>query len=83
MVLSVEDVGIYKPSRRVYRHAQHKLGLADALVGLFRLRQSVGCARCRAVRFPGVHSIARDAPMIAFPENHLPDFGTLGALRPR
>jgi len=31
MVLSVEDVGIYKPSRRVYRHAQHKLGLADAL----------------------------------------------------
>ncbi len=30
MVLSVEDVGIYKPSRRVYRHAQHKLGLADA-----------------------------------------------------
>jgi len=31
MVLSVEDVGIYKPSRRVYRHAQHKLGLPDAL----------------------------------------------------
>jgi 2-haloacid dehalogenase len=31
MVLSIEDVGIYKPSRRVYRHAQHKLGLADAL----------------------------------------------------
>jgi 2-haloacid dehalogenase len=31
MVFSVEDVGIYKPSRRVYRHAQHKLGLADAL----------------------------------------------------
>ncbi|MBL8893393.1 MAG: haloacid dehalogenase type II [Rhizobiales bacterium] len=31
MVLSVEDVGIYKPSRRVYRHAQHKLGFADAL----------------------------------------------------
>jgi 2-haloacid dehalogenase len=31
MVLSVEDVGVYKPSRRVYRHAQHKLGLADAL----------------------------------------------------
>ena len=31
MVLSVEDVGIYKPSRRVYRHAQHKLGIPDAL----------------------------------------------------
>lgn len=30
MVLSVEDVGIYKPSRRVYRHAMHKLVLQDA-----------------------------------------------------
>jgi 2-haloacid dehalogenase len=30
-VISVEDVGIYKPSRRVYRHAQHKLGLPDGL----------------------------------------------------
>jgi len=29
-VLSVEDVGIYKPSRRVYRHAMHKLQLHDA-----------------------------------------------------
>ncbi len=30
MVLSVEDVGIYKPSRRVYRHALQKLQLHDA-----------------------------------------------------
>lgn len=30
MVLSVEDVGIYKPSRRVYRHAMQKLVLHDA-----------------------------------------------------
>jgi 2-haloacid dehalogenase len=30
MVLSVEDVGIYKPSRRVYRHALQKLVLHDA-----------------------------------------------------
>ena len=30
MVLSVEDVGIYKPSRRVYRHAMHKLQVQDA-----------------------------------------------------
>ena len=29
-VLSVEDVGIYKPSRRVYRLAMQKLGLHDA-----------------------------------------------------
>jgi 2-haloacid dehalogenase len=29
-VLSVEDVGIYKPSRRVYRHAMQKLSLHDA-----------------------------------------------------
>ena len=29
-VLSVEDVGIYKPSRRVYRHAMHKLSLHEA-----------------------------------------------------
>lgn len=29
-VLSVEDIGIYKPSRRVYRHAMHKLALQDA-----------------------------------------------------
>lgn len=29
-VLSVEDVGIYKPSRRVYRHAMQKLQLHDA-----------------------------------------------------
>ena len=30
MVLSVEAVGIYKPSRRVYRHAMQKLQLPDA-----------------------------------------------------
>jgi 2-haloacid dehalogenase len=30
MVLSVEDVGIYKPSRRVYRHALQKLQNHDA-----------------------------------------------------
>ena len=30
MVLSVEDVGIYKPSRRVYRHAMQRLQLHDA-----------------------------------------------------
>ena len=30
LVLSVEDVGIYKPSRRVYRHAQHKFQLPEA-----------------------------------------------------
>ena len=30
MVLSVEDVGIYKPSRRVYRLAMHKLSVHDA-----------------------------------------------------
>lgn len=30
MVLSVEDVGIYKPSRRVYRHALHKLQIHEA-----------------------------------------------------
>ena len=29
-MLSVEDVGIYKPSRRVYRHAMQKLTLHDA-----------------------------------------------------
>jgi 2-haloacid dehalogenase len=30
MVLSVEDVGIYKPSRRVYRHAMQRLQIPDA-----------------------------------------------------
>ena len=30
MVLSVEDVGIYKPSRRVYRHAMQKLQIQEA-----------------------------------------------------
>jgi len=30
MVLSVEDVGIYKPSRRAYRHALQKLQLHEA-----------------------------------------------------
>jgi 2-haloacid dehalogenase len=30
LVLSVEDVGIYKPSRRVYRHAMQKLQIQDA-----------------------------------------------------
>ncbi len=30
MVLSVEDVGIYKPSRRVYRHGMHRLGIHEA-----------------------------------------------------
>ncbi len=35
MVLSVEDVGIYKPSRRVYRHAMQKLQLQDAPAACF------------------------------------------------
>jgi len=30
LILSVEDVGIYKPSRRVYRHAMQRLQIADA-----------------------------------------------------
>jgi 2-haloacid dehalogenase len=30
MVFSVEDVGIYKPSRRVYRHAMQKLQIHEA-----------------------------------------------------
>lgn len=30
LALSVEDVGIYKPSRRVYRHAMQRLQIADA-----------------------------------------------------
>ncbi len=30
MVLSVEDVGIYKPSRRVYRHAMQRMQIQDA-----------------------------------------------------
>jgi len=30
MVVSVEDVGMYKPSRRVYRHAMQKLQIQDA-----------------------------------------------------
>lgn len=30
LVLSVEDVGIFKPSRRVYRHALQKLQIHDA-----------------------------------------------------
>jgi 2-haloacid dehalogenase len=30
LVLSVEDVGIYKPSRRVYRHAMQKFQIHDA-----------------------------------------------------
>ena len=30
LVLSAEDVGIYKPSRRVYRHAMQKLQIHDA-----------------------------------------------------
>lgn len=30
LVLSVEDVGIYKPSRRVYRHALQRLQIQDA-----------------------------------------------------
>ena len=30
LTLSVEDVGIYKPSRRVYRHALQRLQIADA-----------------------------------------------------
>ena len=30
MVLSVEDVGIYKPSRRVYRNAMQKLQIQNA-----------------------------------------------------
>ena len=34
-VLSAEDVGIYKPSRRVYRLALQKLGLQDALAVCF------------------------------------------------
>ena len=35
LVLSVEDVGIYKPSRRVYRHALHKFQFAEAAAVCF------------------------------------------------
>jgi 2-haloacid dehalogenase len=34
-VLSVEDVGIYKPSRRVYRHAMQKLQIHEAAAVCF------------------------------------------------
>ena len=53
MVLSVEDVGIYKPSRRVYRHAMQKLQIQDAPVHLLRLGQQLGRASRGAVRVSG------------------------------
>jgi beta-phosphoglucomutase-like phosphatase (HAD superfamily) len=52
-VLSVEEVGIYKPSRRVYRLAMQKLHDPGCALGLLRLRQHLGCTGGSAVRFSG------------------------------
>ena len=59
MVLSVEDVGIYKPSRRVYRHAMQKLQIQDAPVHLLCLRQQLGRAGRGAVRVSGCQAGAQ------------------------
>jgi 2-haloacid dehalogenase len=62
MVLSIEDVGIYKPSRRVYRHAQHKLGLADALSVCFVSANAWDSHGAAQFGFQVVHVSAREAP---------------------
>jgi 2-haloacid dehalogenase len=67
MVLSVEDVGIYKPSRRVYRHAQHKLGLADALSVCFVSSNAWDSHGAAQFGFQVVHISAGEAP-----DEHLP-----------
>ena len=67
VVLSVEDVGIYKPSRRVYRHAQHKLGFADALSICFVSANSWDSHGAAQFGFQVVHLNSSAAP-----NEHLP-----------
>jgi 2-haloacid dehalogenase len=67
MVLSVEDVGIYKPSRRVYRHAQHKLGFADALSVCYVSANSWDSHGAAQFGFQVVHLNSSAAP-----NEHLP-----------
>ena len=59
MILSVEDVGIYKPSRRVYRHAMQKLQIQDAPVHLLCLGQQLGRAGGGPVRVSGCEACAQ------------------------
>ena len=66
-VLSVEEVGIYKPSRRVYRLAMQKFGLQDAPSVCFVLGQWLGFTFGRAVWISAVR-IKRSAT----PDDRLP-----------
>jgi 2-haloacid dehalogenase len=52
-VLSIEDVGIYKPDPKVYQLAVDRTDVGDARRNLLRVGQYVGCPGCQVVRLSG------------------------------
>jgi 2-haloacid dehalogenase len=83
MVLSVEDVGIYKPSRRVYRHAQHKLGFADSLSVCFVGANSWDIHGAAQFGFQAVHIDRNNAPderLPGKPSRQIPSLSQLADL---
>ena len=82
-VLSVEDVGIYKPSRRVYRHAMHKLQMQDAASVCF---VSANCWDAQAAAQFGFQSVRvdrfglKDDRIPGRPAAYIPDLSGLAAL---
>lgn len=83
LVLSVEDVGIYKPSRRVYRHAMQKLQIHDAPAVCFI---SANCWDAQAAAQFGFQAVRvdrfglRDDRIPGRPAAYIPDLGGLAAL---
>jgi 2-haloacid dehalogenase len=82
-VLSVEDVGIYKPSRRVYRHAMQKLQLHDAVAICFVSANSWDAQAAAQFGFQAVRVDRfglRDDRIPGKPAAVIPDLGGLAAL---
>ncbi len=83
MVLSVEDVGIYKPSRRVYRHAMQKLALHDAPSVCFVSANTWDAQAAAQFGFQAVRIDrcgSKDDRIPGKPAATIPDLGGLAAL---
>ena len=72
MVLSVEDVGIYKPSRRVYRHAMQKLQIQDAPSICFVSANSWDAQAAAQFGFQVVRLARKDRKSTRLNSSHLP-----------
>jgi 2-haloacid dehalogenase len=82
-VLSVEDVGIYKPSRRVYRLAMHKLQLQEPASVCFVSANSWDAQGAAQFGFQSVRVNrfgVMDDRIPGRPAAHISDLGQLAAL---